>query len=62
MSDSPDRNLISAAQACALLGISSATLYAYVSRGLLSSRAGPDHRSRAYLRADVRACRPGRGA
>lgn len=61
-----DRNLISAAEACALLGISSATLYAYVSRGLLSSRAGADHRSRAYLRAEVERLaqrkRVGRGA
>ncbi|MBD7921917.1 citrate synthase family protein [Xanthomonas bonasiae] len=66
MSDATDRNLISAAEACALLGISSATLYAYVSRGLLSSRAGPDHRSRAYLRAEVERLaqrkRVGRGA
>ncbi|MEL4893541.1 citrate synthase family protein [Xanthomonas protegens] len=66
MSDAPDRNLISAAEACALLGISSATLYAYVSRGLLGSRAGPDHRSRAYLRAEVERLaqrkRAGRGA
>ncbi|WP_139116006.1 helix-turn-helix domain-containing protein, partial [Xanthomonas translucens] len=45
MPSAADRNLISATEACALLGVSSATLYAYVSRGLLSSRAGSDHRS-----------------
>ncbi|WP_434212207.1 citrate/2-methylcitrate synthase [[Pseudomonas] boreopolis] len=48
-----ERELISAAEACDLLGISTATLYAYVSRGLLTSRPGPDHRSRVYLRAEV---------
>ncbi len=48
-----DTDLLTARQACALLGISQATLYAYVSRGLLRSRPGVDHRSRAYLRQDV---------
>ncbi len=45
--------LIPAHEACAALGISRATLYAYVSRGLIESRPGPDHRSRVYLRRDV---------
>ncbi|ASR45091.1 citrate synthase [Xanthomonas citri pv. mangiferaeindicae] len=57
---------MSAAEACAALGISTATLYAYVSRGLLESRPGPDHRSRVYLRQDVERLRQrkraGRGA
>lgn len=44
---------ISATVACGLLGITPATLYAYVSRGLLESRPGVDHRSRVYLRLDV---------
>ncbi|MGJ4730509.1 citrate/2-methylcitrate synthase, partial [Luteimonas sp. SDU101] len=48
-----DADLIPAQQACALLGISPATLYAYVSRGLIESRPGPDHRSRVYLRGDI---------
>src|SRR5690606_13072368 len=48
-----DRDLIPATEACRLLGISQATLYAYVSRGLLESRPGKDHRSRLYLRQDV---------
>jgi len=59
-------DLISARQACALLGISPATLYAYVSRGLLESRPGADHRSRMYRRAQVERLaqnkRAGRGA
>ena len=44
---------LSATETCRILGISLATLYAYVSRGLLESRPGPDHRSRVYLRQDV---------
>ncbi len=48
-----DRDLIPAAEACRILGISAATLYAYVSRGLLESRPGADHRSRVYRRHDV---------
>ncbi|GAA5081035.1 citrate synthase family protein [Lysobacter panacisoli] len=46
-------DLLSARETCRLLGISQATLYAYVSRGLIESRPGPDHRSRLYLRQDV---------
>ncbi|MFT4249328.1 MAG: citrate synthase family protein [Pseudomonas sp.] len=62
----PDRELIPAAEACALLRISTATLYAYVSRGLLTSRPGPNLRNRVYLRAEVERLaqrkRAGRGA
>ncbi|RZZ85551.1 citrate synthase family protein [Pseudoxanthomonas winnipegensis] len=61
-----DHDLIPATTACELLGITSATLYAYVSRGLLESRPGPDHRSRMYRRQDVERLaqnkRAGRGA
>ena len=46
-------DLLTARETCRLLGISQATLYAYVSRGLLESRPGKDHRSRLYLRQDV---------
>lgn len=46
-------DLLTAREACRLLGISQATLYAYVSRGLLESRPGTDHRSRRYPRRDV---------
>lgn len=53
MPDLSDPELIPATEACTLLGISAATLYAYVSRGLLSSRPGPSARSRVYLRAEV---------
>ncbi len=53
MPNHADPELIPASEACALLGISTATLYAYVSRGQLSSRPGADSRSRVYLRAEV---------
>ncbi|MGY0561615.1 citrate/2-methylcitrate synthase [Luteimonas sp. A277] len=57
---------VPAARACELLGITPATLYAYVSRGLVQSRPGADHRSRAYRRSDIDKLlarkRAGRGA
>src|SRR5690606_34452196 len=60
-----DRDLIPASEACRLLGISPATLYAYVSRGLLESRPRGAHRSRVYRRQGVerlaRRTRAGRG-
>jgi len=47
---------MSAAEAAAALGVSRATLYAYVSRGLLASRPGPGpSRARRYPRAPVEA-------
>ena len=48
-----DNDFLPAREACRLLGISQATLYAYVSRGLVESRPGADHRSRVYLRRDI---------
>jgi len=61
-----DEPFIPAPRACELLGISPATLYAYVSRGLVQSRPGPDHRSRVYRRSDIdkllQRKRAGRGA
>lgn len=45
--------LISAAEACALLGVTRPTLYSYVSRGLLRALPGPDHRTHCYRRAEV---------
>ncbi|ANB16752.1 citrate/2-methylcitrate synthase [Dokdonella koreensis] len=61
-----DGDYIPAGEATALLGISTATLYAYVSRGLVESRPGEDHRSRVYRRQDVERLasrkRAGRGA
>jgi citrate synthase len=46
---------LSAREASAELAISSATLYAYVSRGLIRSEPSPDSRSHRYRAEDVRA-------
>lgn len=45
--------LISAEEACTLLGVTRPTLYSYVSRGLLQALPGPDHRTRLYRRGEV---------
>src|SRR5579864_7888627 len=45
---------LSAPQACAELAISPATLYAYVSRGLIRSEPSPDSRSHRYRAEDIR--------
>lgn len=47
------KEYLSAAEACQMLGIKAATLYAYVSRGLLRSYRQGIRRTRLYLRADV---------
>jgi citrate synthase len=47
------KEYLSAAEACQMLGIKAATLYAYVSRGLLRSYRQGIKRTRLYLRADV---------
>ena len=52
MSSMPDAYL-PARDAAARLGISLASLYAYVSRGKLDSRPGPDGRSREYRADDI---------
>jgi excisionase family DNA binding protein len=44
---------LSAAEACALLGVKPATLYAYVSRGVLNSYRQGIKRARLYRRGDV---------
>lgn len=44
---------LSASDASARLGISLATLYAYVSRGLIESRPGAEPRSRVYRAQDI---------
>jgi citrate synthase len=44
---------IPAAQAAERLGVSRATLYAYVSRGMVRSEAGPDGRQRRYRTDDI---------
>jgi len=51
---SADLSWISAAEASRLLGVSRATLYAYVSRGYVRSQAAPGlARERCYSRDDV---------
>ncbi len=44
---------LSASDAASFLGVTQATLYAYVSRGLVRSRQGGDSRSRNYNRLDL---------
>jgi citrate synthase len=44
---------LSSSQASALLHVKRSTLYAYVSRGLLTARALPGSRQRVYLRSDL---------
>jgi citrate synthase len=56
---------LSAAEACELLGVKPATLYAYVSRGVLKSYRQGIKRARLYRRGDVQRVlrlRPSRGA
>ena len=48
-----DSDVLTAKQAAALLGVQPQTLYAYVSRGLLRSRASPGTRQKRYARVDV---------
>lgn len=50
----PTPNFMSAAEAAAALGISLPTLYAYVSRGMLSSSADSQGKHRLYDAAEVR--------
>lgn len=52
---------VSAREAAAELNISRATLYAYVSRGLIESVSMPGQRRRAYALSDVRALLKDRG-
>src|ERR1700740_3459766 len=49
-----DALYLSAREALAELAISPATLYAYVSRGLIRSEPSPDSRSHRYRAEDVR--------
>ena len=44
---------LTAQEACALMGVKAATLYAYVSRGLLPSYRQGIRRRRLYKRRDV---------
>ena len=51
--DNRPSDLMTSAEACARLGIKPATLYTYVSRGLIRSVAGEDRRTRHYMAEDV---------
>ena len=44
---------LSASEAAAFLGVAKASLYAYVSRGLVRSQPGADSRARTYNRLDL---------
>ena len=55
MVDSPDGDFVSAQQACELLGVKPATLYAYVSRGLLQSYRQGARRQRLYRQSELNA-------
>ncbi|MEQ8814213.1 MAG: citrate/2-methylcitrate synthase [Thalassobaculum sp.] len=57
LAPSPARAWITAAEAAAELNVSRATLYAYVSRGLVESRGQPGSRKRLYAAADIRRLR-----
>ncbi len=50
-------DLLSAREACELLGIKSATLYTYVSRGLIKPLRQAERKHNRYLREDVEALR-----
>jgi len=52
-----ERPFLTAREAAAELNVSRATLYAYVSRGLVRSEAVPGSRARRYLAEDVRRLR-----
>lgn len=47
------KEFVTAQEACQLLGVKAATLYAYVSRGVLDSYRQGIKRARLYLRSDI---------
>lgn len=49
----PGTDLVGSREACRLLGVKPATLYAYVSRGKVRTAPGPDGRTRLYARDDL---------
>ncbi len=53
METATDQRFVSAREAARLLGVKPATLYAYVSRGLLESVPAPRGRARRYRRTDL---------
>lgn len=57
MVDRPAGDFVSAQKACELLGVKPATLYAYVSRGLLQSYKQGARRQRLYRQSELSALR-----
>jgi citrate synthase len=57
-----DGEFLDAAEAARFLGVQRASLYSYVSRGLVRSRARGEGRERQYLRADLARLRASRRA
>ena len=55
MKNAPTPAYLTAREAAAELSVTPATLYAYVSRGLIRSEAVGDSRSRRYRADDIRA-------
>ena len=53
MTDRSDEDYLTAADACALLDVKAATLYAYVSRGLVRSYKQGIRRQRLYRRSEL---------
>lgn len=62
INDSAPGAWLDAGDACALLGIKRATLYAYVSRGKVRARPGETARRRVYLRDDLEQLRAQKGS
>ena len=55
MNDGPSALYMTAQEAAATLSVSPATIYAYVSRGMIRSEASSDGRAKRYRADDVRA-------
>ena len=53
MTDRSDEEYLTAVEACAALGVKPATLYAYVSRGLVRSYKQGIRRQRLYRRSEL---------
>jgi citrate synthase len=57
MVERTEDEFVSAQEACRLLGVKPATLYAYVSRGLVQSYKQGARRQRLYRRSELNALR-----
>ena len=55
MTDRTAREFLTASEACELLGVKPATLYAYVSRGQVRSYKQGIRRERLYLKSELEA-------